>query len=527
MNEFLHRHRRLWCAGVLALFLGHFLIRQIASASTNSLWGNESGIVFVWNHGIFSSGFYAAARSHIMAPPLDYVMGSLWWNLLTTLAPNWCQSEMELAMRTYPMLMMAVGLAALFIAAFILTNSTSIVLLLAALLVSQNQVLAYTAVELKFYAALFCFSSLSWVAFLWLRRELSKENPSRYPVWIWLGVSAAGVWAHFYVAVTIVAQFFLLALFLAHRKNRDGNLARFRHLRLGWMSAILFMNVVLLAAYVKFYANPPAPFTWDHCKSWPETFLAWKEAIAALLPFLGIHWLTLAFGLAALSWLFHQRPDFVALSSCLIMLGASLSTIFLPWFHSCRYYFWAPHYVNFIFPLAFLSLAQGLAWGLAALGPNLARHAQKLFFLASLIFFIVVAPVAGKPVVDGGDSLVRLRRTLQEAQLRVKGVIGILPQADRSLACTADGTWLGLTWELYLKGPEGLPKVLEFNEAQKNAGFTIISSAEGERFHKIAEPALKEEVCVDLSNPKNIVFRRPAATPAPANGDFQKSINTN
>jgi hypothetical protein len=43
------RYRLPLCAAVLSLFLGRLFSRRIPSVSTNFLWGDEAGNVFVWN----------------------------------------------------------------------------------------------------------------------------------------------------------------------------------------------------------------------------------------------------------------------------------------------------------------------------------------------------------------------------------------------------------------------------------------------------------------------------------------------
>lgn len=518
LEIFFQRYRLPLCAAVLSLFLCHFFSRQIPSASTNFLWGDEAGNVFVWNQGILTPGFFAAARTHIMAPPLDHFMAGLWWKMLNTVAPAWCQAEMELAMRTYPMAMLALGLAMLFAAAFVVSNSAGIVLLLAALLVGQNSILAYITVELKFHASQFFFTSTSWLAFVLSRRELGKETPSPLPFWLWLGINSLGVWTHFFAAISTITQATLLVLFFYRVYRSESNLARFKPLRLGWLSAILALDAALLFAYAKFYANQPPLFVWTNCKAFPDAAAEWNAALTKLLPFLGIFWLVFALGLGAVKSLSRQKPDFSTAVSHFVMLGVCLATVVLPWFHSCRNYYWGPRYINFMFPLAFLCVAQALAWGLAMMKTSFMPWLQRSFVLAGLVLFATLPPATGKPYIPGGDSFVQLRRALQRGQLQVKGVIGIQPNADRSLAVTDDGTWVGMTWELYLKGPQGLPKILEFTEANKTGGFAMIAPAARDNFPVIAAPTPGEKVYVDFTDSQHIVLRHPEAKPVSGNG---------
>jgi hypothetical protein len=524
IETFLQRYRILLISVVVLLFLCRFLSWQIPSASTNFLWGDEAGNVFVWNQGVLTPGFFAAARTHIMAPPLDHLLASLWWKMLNLIAPEWCRAEMELAMRTYPMFMLALGLAMLFAAAFVVSNSAGIVLLLAALLVEPNPVLAYIGIELKFHASQFFFTSSAWLAFVLARRELAKAAPSPWPFWLWLILGASGVWTHFFAAISTMIQAGLLALFFYRTRRAEGNLARFKLLRLGWMSAVLTVDAGLLFAYAKFYANQPPPFVWSQCKSVPAAVAEWTAALTQLLPFLGIYWLVFALGAGVIRLRSRQASDFPAIVSQFVMLGVCFGTVVFPWLHSCRNYYWGPRYINFMFPLAFLCVTQALAWGMALLQTSLAPWLRRGFVLAGLVLLVALAPAVGKPHIPGGDSFVRLRHALQQEQLHVKGVIGIHPRVDRSLAVTDDGTWLGMTWELYLKGPQGLPKILEFTEANKNGGFEIIASETRESFPVIAKPAPGEEVYVDLGDPKQIVLRRPKAEPV---SSIQPAANEN
>jgi hypothetical protein len=177
-----------------------------------------------------------------------------------------------------------------------------------------------------------------------------------------------------------------------------------------------------------------------------------------------------------------------------------------------------------MFPLAFLCVAQALAWGLAMMKTSFVPWLQRSFVLAGLVLFATLPPATGKPYIPGGDSFVQLRRALLREQLQVKGVIGIQPNADRSLAVTDDGRWVGMTWELYLKGPQGLPKILEFTEANKTGGFAMIASAARESFPVIAAPAPGEEVYVDFTDSQHIVLRHPKAMPVSGN-ELRMDIN--
>jgi len=516
IETFLQRYRILLSSVVVLLFLCRFLSWQVPSAATNFLWGDEAGNVFVWNQGILTPGFFAAARTHIMAPPLDHLLASLWWKMLNTVVPAWCATEMELAMRSYSMFMLALGLIMLFAAAFVVSNSAGIVLLLAALLVGPNPVLSYIAIELKFHASQFFFTSSAWLAFVLARRELTKTAPSPLPFWLWLVMGGLGVWTHFFAAISTMTQAALLALFFYRARRAEGNLARFKPLRLGWLSALLAIDAGLLFTYAKFYANQPPPFVWPNCKTVPAAMAEWMAALTQLLPFLGIYWLVFALGVGAIRLRSRQESDFPAIASHFVMLAVCWSTVVFPWLHSCRNYYWGPRYINFMFPLAFLCVAQALAWGMALLQTSFTPWLRRGFVLAGFVLLMTLAPAVGKPYIPGGDSFVRLRHTLLREHLHVKGVIGIHPRADRSLAVTDDGTWLGMTWELYLKGPQGLPKILEFTEANKNGGFEIIASAARARLPVIAKPAPGEEVYVDLGDPNNIVLRSPQATPVPS-----------
>lgn len=511
IEAFVYRHRILLTVGVWLFFLGNFLVRQLPAASKNSLLGDEAGIVFVWNHPFPTAGFFAATRSPLMPPPLDNFAGSVWWRVLNAVAPEWCRNNMELAVRTYPMLVMALGLTTLFVAAFIVSNSASIALLLAALLISHNRILAAMAVEPKFFAALFFFTTLSWLAFIIARNELAKPTPFPLPFWFWLSVNAIGVWAHFFVAVSALAQAALLAWFFYHHWQSRGNLARFTHVPILWMSAILVGDAGLVLLYRKFFANQAPAFDLSNCSSIAAAFADWSDALTRLLPYFGIYWILLAFALGVIGWLLRHTA-FLMTGAYFVMVGLCVAAAFFRWFYSCKNYIWEPAHLNFIFPLAFLCLAQGLAWLLAGLHKNLLPGIQKIFLTLSLLIFVFVSPLAGKTCLPEGDSLVRLRRTLQNSQLRVKGVIGIQHDADPSMSRSEDGTRLGFAWELYLKGPHGLPSILECSDPNREIGLVIIPCSERGKFPPIDAPAVGEEVYIDFCDLKNIVIRSPKAT---------------
>ncbi|MGH7602328.1 MAG: hypothetical protein ACREOI_38670, partial [bacterium] len=325
--------------------------------------------------------------------------------------------------------------------------------------------------------------------------------------------SSLGVWTHFFAVISTATQAALLVLFFYRAYRSEGNLTRFKSLRLGWLSAILALDAAALFAYAKFYANQPPLFIWANCKTFSSAFAEWNAALTKLLPFLGIFWLIFALILGAVKLLSRSESDFSTAVSHFVMLGVCLATVILPWFHSCKNYYWGPRYINFMFPLAFLCVAQALAWGLAMMKTSLTSWLQRGMVIAGLVLIVTLTPVTGKPHIPGGDSFVRLRRALQREQFQVKGVIGIQPNADRSLAVTDDGTWVGMTWELYLKGPQGLPKILEFTEANKTGGFAMIASAARENFPVIEAPTPGEEVYVDFSDSKHIVLRQPEAMP--------------
>ena len=118
--------------------------------------------------------------------------------------------------------------------------------------------------------------------------------------------------------------------------------------------------------------------------------------------------------------------------------------------------------------------------------------------LLALLFLWLIPFRTSRPAQSGGDDWVRLRQSLLARELRVIGVFGIEPNADRSMASSVGLGWVGASWELYCNGFETLPSIRDYGERYKNAGLMIFPCSARGQFPLFPEQEVRSDVYVDF-----------------------------
>lgn len=443
----------------MGLTLSHWPI-----CSTNHLWGDESIVLWIWNQPFLSIRFFQSVTSNTAAPPGDFLIGAFFWRILDGIAPLWASQNLELSTRLYPMFIM--GLTTFFLGwgLWEMTQSWLIALSLTLVFTKLSPEINYYFCEVRFYPALYLFSTVCWFAYLRLEKVLDHEKILPNYAAAYLIICAIAPWFHVYCLITIIATLIALAIRIPYRQLQ--NLAKTRIIK-KTLSGVLASSCVWAYYAYKFHGNKPRVSLSNliSISNLARLWHRWLEILNCLFPRFSALLVVLIICSTLIAATTKTKRGQTRVIIFPIVLIASMIQNIL---HDLVGHTWEPRYVLYVLPSFFF------AWGhvlgalkeftfpffIQLLGlrkPSWAKPWVKHLSLpvATLILFFLVSLKSRKTIQPGGDPWIRMRRQIVHDHLNVTGVIGIQPSPYGLVP--ENGSYVAGSWLLYIKGIKGLP----------------------------------------------------------------------
>ena len=441
----------------------HLIIYRLIQNSLQSLWLDESIMVFIANHPLFSKSFFMALTENIAGMPWPFIEYRVYLHILKLLPFNYVFDHLEFFLRLPLTFYSTITAVCAFLMVRRLSTSTVFASIVTFFLFGVNYLSAHLGSELRFHSSAFMHITISWMLLSYI---LTMENNKHAKLlWIlWLISAMLTGFSHLYGIYSLGIEAIVLLLNINGNLSKKSRILSLIYLGFAIAAQILFYKFCTIHPYHRDL------YTGDVSVLIKTTFTILNHYIFIPNLWLWLIFFSVAWILALLKQKTLKEKIHYGLLGILALLQltvmAVLCFIYLYWQWGPEN--WAPRYiiagvVPFVF---FLSL----------LSKNLFQSGwdNKLSIVIGIciLWFYIFSGHAcrtywpEKKDFDPSDRWLQIKTLIQKnnAYGKVNAALGVAPNRRAIDQRDIYGNSLDVTWQIYTGGPFSTSSFLQYDK---------------------------------------------------------------